>query len=422
MVISKYFHENRLIIFILVLALGLRLIYCLLVFSPLLEKKGEELGWVIDGKLAVDPYDAIARNLLKGKGYVDDSNRINFERLPLYSYFLVVIYKLLGTELWKLQIVQSVIDTISCLLIYVLSLKLFRDKAAALLAAFLYAVYFKMIALVARPFNETLYILLLLIFLNFFLNSFKRATFSFFSGLLLGMLTLIKPVTLLFPIVVGGLYYFKLKREFFFKLLFFLAGFVILIVPMFVRNYVLERKIFFSSGGGKMFYMGAVFDYSKNFRNREQKLIKEIGRKFSFPYSIEDDNLLRKKAITIIRRDPIGYIKRMIPRIYLFWAYPDYSTGMMAAKTIVILIFNLALIIFAVIGFYYTGKQGIFYAPFLSIILYFYCVYVITYAYSRYSLPLYPILFIFSSYGVISLLNRSILSGRIGINFSKIYK
>jgi len=401
-----FLRKNKFLFFILTFSLGIRLIYCLLIFPSLVEQKGQELGWALDGKLLVDPYDTIARNLLTGKGYVDDSDRINFERLPLYTYFLVVIYKIWGTELWKLQIVQSIIDTLSCLLIFTLSLKLFRDKAAALLAALLYAVYFKMIVLVARPFNETLYILLLLIFLHFFLDSFEKDGFSFLSGLWLGMLTLIKPVTLVFPLVAGGLYYCKLKKKLFSRLLLFMAGFLILVLPLFIRNYVLERTIFFSTGGGKMFYMGTVFDYSKNFRNEAGRLIKEIGEKYSFPYNVEDDNRLRKKAVTLIKRDPIGYIKKMIPRIYLFWAYPDFSTGMMAAKTIVVLIFNMTLIAFTVIGFYLAKKRGIFYSPFLAIIIYFYCIYVITYAFSRYSLPLYPILFIFSTYGMTGLLKR----------------
>ena len=364
------------------------------------------MGWIIDGKLAIDPYDAIARNLLEGKGYVDGSGRINLERLPLYTYFLVVIYKLWGAELWKLQIVQSVIDTISCLLIYTLSLKLFRARPAALLAALLYAVYFKMIALVARPFNEALYILLLIAFCHLFINSFWKNKFSFFAGLLLGMLTLLKPVTLLFPPVAGALYFFRSEKKFIPKLIIFLTGFALLIIPLFIRNYLLERKIFFSAGGGKMLYMGAVFDYSRNFRREEARLMKEIGENYSFQYSIEEDNLLRHKALAIIKEDPTEYIKKMIARLYLFWAYPDYSTTLMSAKSIFIMLFNIILIVLAVVGFCFARKQGVFYLPFLSIMLYFYCVYVLTYAYSRYSVPLYPLLFIFAASGALRLLSR----------------
>src|SRR4030042_6186871 len=173
--------NRRGILFVLCLALFLPLGYCLFLFAPLLENRGEELGWVMDGKLAVDPYDAIARNLLAGKGYVDETGRRNLERLPLYPYLLVVIYKGFGSELWKLQAVQSLLDTLSCFLIFRLSRKTFRDPPAALLAAALYAVYFKMIVTVARPETETLYIFLLLVFLLVFVDSFARSDLAFLA-------------------------------------------------------------------------------------------------------------------------------------------------------------------------------------------------------------------------------------------------
>ena len=406
--IKNFFNSNKLIIIILFLAFLLRLIFCLVIFPPLVEQKGEELGWVIDGKLAADPYDSIAKNILAGKGYVDDSNRINFERLPLYIYFLVVVYKVWGFELWKLQIIQSILDTISCFLIFLISLKIFRDKTSALLAAFLYAIYFKIISTVAKPCTEPIYILLLLIFLYVFSLSFRKSKgiFPFFSGLLLGMMTLCKPITLLFPAVIIAIYFYKLKKFFLKKVLLFLVGFIILILPLFVRNYVLEGKVFFSTGGGKMLYMGTAFDYSKNFRSEGQRLIEEINDKYSFPYSIEEDNKLRRLAINNIVNDPWEYLKKLACRIYLFWTYPDYSTRMMALKTLLILIFNLTLIIFAIMGFYLSKKKRVFYHSFLWIILYFYFIYIVIYSYSRYSLPLFPILFMFSSYGIINLLRK----------------
>jgi len=403
---KNHFGSNQIIILILIAALALRLVYSLFVFTPLLEKKGEELGWVIAGKLAIDPYDAIAKNILSGKGYVDDTNRFNFERLPLYTYFLVIVYKFFGYELWKTQVIQSILDTLSCFLIFLISLKTFQKKLPALLAAFFYAVYFKMINMVARPFSESLYILLLLLFLFFFIDSFKKTTYSFLSGIFLGLITITKPITLMFPIIAIGLYLYKNKKSSLGKISLFLVGFLILIMPIFIRNYLREGKIFFSTGGGKMLYMGTAIDYSKNFRDEEQKLIKEINEKYSFPYDIAEDNKLRKMAMNNIVNDPVDYMKRLACRVYYFWAYPDYSTTFMALKSITILVFNLTLIFFAIWGFTISKTRGVFYSPFLWIILYFFSVHVFVYAYSRYSLPLYPILFMFSSFALTHLLHK----------------
>jgi hypothetical protein len=289
---KKHINSNQIIILILMAALALRLVYSLFFFAPLLEKKGEELGWEIDGKLATDPYNVIAKNILSGKGYVDDTHRFNFERLPLYTYFLVAIYKFLGDELWKTQVIQSFLDTLSCFLIFLISMKTFQKKLPSLLAALFYAGYFKMINMVARPFSESLYIFLMLLFLFFFIDSFKKNYYSFLSGIFLGLMTLTKPIALMFPVIAIGLYLHKDKNTWFKKTILFMAGFAILIMPIFIRNYILEGKIFFSTGGGKMLYMGATIDYSKNFRDEEQKLIKNINKKYSFPYDVEEDNKL----------------------------------------------------------------------------------------------------------------------------------
>lgn len=394
---------------ILFLALSLRLIFSLVVFPSLKAQKGDELGWMEKGRMAVEPYSTIAKNILSGKGYVDNDepNGTNFERLPLYIYFLAAIYKLWGPELWKLQIIQSVLDTLSCLFIFIISMRIFHnDKTSALLAAFLYAVYFKMINLVSRPLTETLFILLLLIFIIIFLDSFKKDLFTLLAGILLGMMTLTKPITLLFPIVVALFYFFKQKKYFVKSIILFSFGFGVLILPFIIRNYVMEGQVFFATGGGKALYMGAVIDYSKDFRHEELRLMNKIKAHYDIPHNIEDDKELIRKAINIIIENPWEYIKKVAYRFYLFWTYPDYTTKMMALKTILVLIFNIIFIILTAFGLYLSKKNAVFYSPFLSLMLYFYFLFAIIYSHSRYSLPLFPILFMFSAYGVIHILRK----------------
>lgn len=394
---------GRLLAVILGLSLGLRLVYGLVIFAPVLHQRGEELGWVVDGRMAVDPYDSIAKNILAGKGYVDDSGRLNFERLPLYTFFLAFIYGSWGPEIWKLQVVQSILDTITCFLIFYLARKVLKSGTAALLAASFYAVYFKMIAVVARPETETLYILVLMAFLALFTSSLDKNILALPAGIGLGLLTLCKPITLVFPLVAAGVYYLKGKPVRLKKVILFLSGFMICVLPLFVRNDLLAGRIFFSTGGGKMLYMGTVIDYSKNFRNEERRLIKNINAKYAFPYRVEDDNALRNLAVRNIVRDPWGYLRRVATRVYLFWTYPDYSTPMMALKSLLILGFNLSLLLLAFWGTLLAGKKGLSVAPFLGIFLYLYLAYALIYAYSRYSLPLFPMIFMFSSYGIVHL-------------------
>jgi len=395
--------QTRILLVILGLSLCLRLIYSLALFTPLLHQKGEELGWVVNGRLAVDPYDSIARNIVAGKGYVDDTGRVNFERTPLYTFFLALIYRSWGSELWKLQVVQSILDTVTCFLLFYLARKVLKSGTAALLAAAFYAVYFKMIAEVARPETETLYILVLMAFLALFTSSLDKKILALPAGIGLGLLTLCKPITLLFPVVVIAIYFLRVGPSRLKKAALFLSGFLICVLPLFVRNDLLAGRLFFSTGGGKMLYMGTVIDYSRNFRNEEQRLIKDINAKYAFPYRVEDDNALRNLAVRNIVRDPWGYLRRVATRVYLFWTYPDYSTPMMALKSLLVLGFNLSLLLLAFWGALLARKKGLSVAPFLGIFLYIYLAYALIYAYSRYSLPLFPMIFMFSSYGIMRL-------------------
>ncbi len=403
---SNILQKHKGIIVILLLAFSLRLMFCLLVYPSLISNKGDELGWTIEGALAVDPYDSIAKNIISGRGYRSDSDHVDYERLPLYVYFLVAVYKIWGSEAWKFQIIQALLDTISCLLIYLIALKLFQDRGVALLAALAYALYFKMIQVTSLPVTEVLYVLLLLIFLYVFHLSFQKHQLSILAGVLLGAMTLCKPITLVFPIVAGAAYLLRLKRKAFKIGVLFFSGFLVLITPLFVRNYLWEGKVFFSTGAGKMLYLGTAIDYTKSFRSEDLRLLKEIRSTYSYPYRPEVDSRLKKIALGRIAKDPWNYVKRLSHRLYMFWMYPDFSTQLMAVKTVLISLFNLTVILLAAWGMHLAKNRNAFIQPFLLIMLYSYAVYVLIYACSRYSLPLFPFLFIFSSYALMGFLRK----------------
>ncbi|MBD3413073.1 MAG: hypothetical protein GF421_01410 [Candidatus Aminicenantes bacterium] len=410
-------HSCKWIAFILMLCLVLRLLFCFVIFPRLSEERGEELGWTQQGKLSVEPYSTIAENVASGKGFRDNTHQINFERLPLYVLFLASIYRVWGNELWKVQVVQSLLDTISCFLIFLISLKIFSDQKPGLWAAFFYAVYFKVINMVSRPLTEIFYIFVFLLFIYFFISSLNKnkMRFSLVTGLLLGFMTLTKPITLLFPLIGLGYYSSRPAKTNWKKGFLFLSGFLVIILPFLVRNYLLEKKVFLATGGGKALYMGTFIDYSNDFREQENRIMKEIKNNYDGAHNIEDDRKLLKISLDKIRAHPLKFLKKAAHRIYLFWSYPDFSTKMMSLKTLLISLFNLTLIILAFVGFSASKKKGIFFSPFLAIILYFYVIHTLIYSHSRYSLPLFPILFLFSAFGVLNLAEKL----KIPVSFDK---
>jgi len=388
------------LMWILLLAFSLRVGFSLVVFPSLVKHRGEELGWSENGRLLLDPYETIARNVIAGNGYIDESGRYNYERLPLYTYFLVAVIHGLGNRSWALPVVHGILETASCLLIFLIAIQIHGRERPALWAAILYAVYFKMIAMVPRPFTEPLTVFLLLFFLYLYHRDSGQPSMGFFTGILLGMITLIKPVILLFPLIYVAARKLDKKKTHPGNLLFFVLGFALIVAPIILHNQMRTGKIFLASGGGKMLYMGTVIEYGRDFRQNEQKLMGDIGREFPFQYDIEVDNHLRELALKNILQDPLAYLARIGARILYFWAYPDFSTPLMAGKTLLVVIFNAVLLVLAVVGFYLARGQRFRIAMILAFFFYLYGIHAVIYAYSRYSLPLFPILFIFSAFTV----------------------
>jgi len=392
---------------VLFLALALRLVYCFVV-NPVLSKTwGAELGWTVEGKIAFDPYDQIARNLVLGKGYVDDTQRRNFERPPGYVFFLAGLYTLWGFDLWKIQLAQAVLDTVSCLLVFLIAARVLRDHRLAVAAAVFYALYYKMINMVTRPMSETLYVSLLLAFLLLFVLSFSRNAYAIAAGFALGLVTLTKPITLLFPAVAAVFYLLWSRRDGWRRTLLLVIPFLLLTAPVVVRNGIETGRFFFALGGGKIFYMGAVIDYSKPLRGEEMRLVKEIQRDSpTFPYDPEVDARLGAAALHRVRAAPLEYTGRVAYRLYLFWTYPDYSTPLMAVKTFLGLAFTVVLCALATRGVVAAQANGVAVASLLSVLLYSYGLHALIYAHPRYSLPVFPILFVFAPAGILALWRR----------------
>ncbi len=393
---------------VLLLALIVRLAYCFVIGPALVKGRAADLGWImVNGRIGTDPYDQIARNLVAGKGYVDDTGRRNYERAPGYVLFLAGSYRLWGSEPWKVQLLQSVLDTASCLLVFLLAMRVLGDRAVALLAALLYAVYYKMVNMVSRPMSETLYVFLILVFLLLFVESFPKARFAFAAGAGLGLATLTRPVTLLFPAVAVVLYLLRGRRDGLRRAVPFALAFALTCVYVPLQNYRETGRVFFGLGGGKIMYMGTAIDYSKPFRGEEQRLVDEIQRDApTFPYEPRVDAAFGSEALRRIAAAPWAYAGRVAYRLYLFWVYPDFSTPLMAVKSSAGLLLSLAVCALAAFGVVAARAAGAAVAPLLSLVLYCYALYALIYATPRYAMPFVPVLFILASAGALAAWRR----------------
>ena len=126
--IQKYIYP--LLVVILLVAFSSRLLYIHFhELTPLQSGIAEEYG-----EFAIKVY--------KGYGYRlhPDLPETSY-RMPLYVLFLVGIWKVFGFNLYYGLIAQCVFDTLTTLMLFLLTTLIFQKKIIGLLAAFLWAIY-----------------------------------------------------------------------------------------------------------------------------------------------------------------------------------------------------------------------------------------------------------------------------------------
>jgi 4-amino-4-deoxy-L-arabinose transferase-like glycosyltransferase len=148
-------HELTRLVAIVALAVAVRLGFAIVVLPH------------VAGPLSLlegDPYDAIARNLVAGQGYVDRAGSpVTLRRLPGYPLFLAGVFAIAGPSLLAVQVVQALLGGALCIVVWRLGRELYPGTAAPYCAALVAALHPGLVQYAARYFSETLFTLLLAI-------------------------------------------------------------------------------------------------------------------------------------------------------------------------------------------------------------------------------------------------------------------
>ncbi len=260
-----------------------------------------------------------------------------FFRAPLYYYFLGLVYFVFGHHIFTALLVQSVIGSLSAVLVYFLARKIFPPPAAAI-AGLLAAGYWIFIY-----FDNELLISVLIVFLDLalmisLLRAEERPSRSrwFLAGALLGLSAVARPNVLLFaPFVPFWLFLVRrgewaAKKIAWFSVL-FAAGAAAAIAPVTLRNYLVGRDFVpIASQGGVNFYLGnnpdsdgvtAIVpgtrgDWKGGYYDTRRIAEEARGRKLK-PSEVSD--YWTEQAFRFIRERPGGYLKLLARKFYLFW-------------------------------------------------------------------------------------------------------
>ena len=368
-------------------------------------------------------FEAIARNLLAGKGYriAADGPPTAF-RPPVYPLFLASLYAFGGNQHLTVRLVQVLVELGTILLLVAISRRVFGSQRAALLAGAVYAVYFPIALYAATLFSETLYTFLLALFMWALVRArgveetpargWRRGRVAAFAGagMLLGVVTLTKPTTLLLPVFLALPLVWRrdrvgfLRREVVRELLPLAAGMCLVLAPWMVRNYVVLGEIVpVTTGGGRAFW-------GTNYIPDADPLRVEL-RHGVVGDTPETDRRLYRQAVRNVLRHPLAFARLSGLRFVRLW----FNLGFVNAPSrasLAIGAFNLLLVALSVAAVWRAPGPWLARAsPLALLLLYFSLVHMVLEGYIRYALPVLPYLMMTAAYGAVALARRRDLAG-----------
>ena len=175
-------------------------------------------------------------------------------RTPGYPLFIAGVYLFAGQRPWVVLLLQIIIDSLIVLVIYGIVRELGMRRRTRLFAAGLYAVALIPAVCSVKLYSETLFTLLLMLSVLWFIRGLKREGTKWFAycGLALGAATLVRPLALSFVIIylaVLALSKTGIRMKAVGATTLFLAFFAV-ILPWQARNYGLFGRYALSNLAG----------------------------------------------------------------------------------------------------------------------------------------------------------------------------
>lgn len=202
----------------------------------------------------------VAVNLFNGEGFTLDGYPWAFQSYG-YPLILSLFFRLVNDSSVFTAKVFNVICSIATLpFVYLIFCKVFSKKFVTWFCFILFSFLPNNLIYTNVLGSEILSVLLLaiIIFMNLYMND-KTKLYNFFAqGILIGILSLVKPFFIAYPIVLIFVYLLKEKnlKSVSFMGMTLILGFVLVIIPSTVKNYMAFGKIFpISYNGGYTLYI-----------------------------------------------------------------------------------------------------------------------------------------------------------------------
>lgn len=276
---------------------------------------------IIDG----ETYDRMAWNLAQGKGLWKGA----FWQPPLYPAFLGLIYTLLGRSPLNARLVQALLGSASCLLLYGIARRILNRPAAAA-AGFIMAAYGVLIYFDGEILIPSLYIFLLLAGLLLLLRAGDGGGAIRWgeAGIVLGLASLARPNILLFIPLAALWAGIRAEGEKGLRrlapALFLLLGAFVSVAPVTLRNLIVSKDfVLISSNGGLNFYLGNNPAAEETVAIRPgfhwDRLVDEPFCEEGVSAPSARSRYFFRKAFTFIRGNPLSFLSLLGEKFARFW-------------------------------------------------------------------------------------------------------
>lgn len=362
-------------------------------------------------------------------------------RNPIYPTFLGVVFLTLGEEPIAVGVVQSLADTLTCFLLFLFTLRMLGRPKAALLAAIMYAAYPPAIMAVALPMPETLATLVTLLASYTLMRAFGEEPKAFvLPGVLMGLLILLRPAMILFPLAVVLMMLNARRRvaDWLKKAIVYGCAAIVIVSPWTIRNFlVFHTFIPVAAQAGNALWGGTGPADGKclpawNFPVDSVGAKKEPGLKptlvspatYMAISDLQDslsqmsepdiDSTLLTEAVDEISRNPGRWGLLLAKKLVRMWfgLWDDVKPGVW---NWVLAVINGAVFVAALLGYRRAKSDYRVKLVAIYMIAYVTIVSVITYCNIRYSLPVMPLVIVLAASQLASALDGGSSRGRIVI-------